>query len=815
MIEDASESDEDRPNNSLLLTETILEEDEDIESEKRSTSSKKSPLITPTSPSLPLSDLQKKSVVEVIVSSPEEPPKKESPLPTVQIEVCEEPRKLSVDLRKHPNSSEFLPPPLLSQSTREAIIPYYQEEKQATDEPSISKLAKEMLEANYVQEHSKGKIANEDVTPELLEEKTPSEKSKASTDLEPQLNGNGKTDDDEDDRRTIGAASAVAVLGDDEDANMKDLVDDIMGVSGGFLKEQFLTLEVDQDDIESRITESSKSSISNLTDNTEELCNPNILEIIWSKCSTGKDYGYREIFGVKLRKISGRLRQFHSTMLDFENQVSVGTQIPTPPPADDSVSSPPQSSKFSLQSKFVPSWPFDPKSLAVSTELDELDKEAIKAALIAQQELEQDLNKLTSDPIAEDRITTSAAKSKSLVTELKQPDLNVVSSEDSKTPKRDSIPGIPYFCRSVLKSSESSRQSSRRSSHKSTDISNNNLESLVYPPDIQTYQTTFRHAPGLWKYSPENQTSQVKVESKLTFRANPTSNETHTSSKTSISFATNGKLETNKVEDYSSTDHWKPLLASESADSGRSTPSSVSSFPQFVHSVYPLRKMSTNWGSESTVSQQDVASEKIEGSVLTEESSESSTTISNCSIKSVRGSSEESIEEQEEQLEEMFTESEALLRSSSKEISVIEFINETTSANVQKSSIATEEEQKLHQETTPITAGQSSFVEDCAEEAIQNAKESSSGTSTFEDGFASDLIRLNSKDSFSSVPYQNLDGSSSDSSTESSGSNQSEVNNWADLSIDLSEILPNGEMRSMHKNTANDTSMAEIQVQVC
>ena len=858
-FEDSSDSDNAIANTTLLLTETILEEDEDVESlERKSVASKKSPVMTPTSVSFP-TDAQPKPDVEIIISPAQDLPnklptstslpvdvqakndveisslaedspsksfevtptsenvpadvkhkidnegvnlrekeslKKNAEISTVKVEVSVEPRKLSVDLqpnRMHSKESDFLPPPLVSQFTREAIIPYYQEENISTEDSDISEITKEMLEANYVQEHPKEKITNKQTVPDLPpEEKTPSEKSKTSSDLGLPQNYIGKVEDDDDDRRTIGAASAVAVLGDDEEANMKDLVDDIADDSGNFNKGKFHPSLLDQDDIESSITVSSNSSISNLTDNTDELCNPNILEIIWSKCSLEKDYGYREIFGVKLRKISGRLRPFHSTMFDAEVQVSVGTQVPTPPPIDDSAQTPTKFSKFSSsvsEKKFIPSWPFDPNSLAVSTELDELDREAIKAALKAQKEVERDLSKMTSDPFLRHRLSSSTTKSSVPKTDLTK-DLTEITYDESKSCKRDPIPGIPYFHKSVPKSSESSENSSRQSSRRLEEFSNSRLEALVYPPDIQPFRNN-----EVLKYEPENQKKQSNAE--LTTMAPPKKiDETYTHKGYLIDSAatildSNEKMESQKLED--SFYHWKPSRLS---DSGRSTPSSVSSFPRFVHSVYPLRKMSTNWGSESTMSQQDVALDKEEAWL--EKRSESSNSVSKCSIKSVKGSAEES---EEENIDFGSTKSKNSINYPSSKVTVFKFnIDVIDVSSNEKPPPAENAHQVIDKTLSNIPLlGKKQYEEKLMTDAQETNEEELSSENRLatpdDDEPSNDIIRQKSEEAFSPETYEILTESSTQSSSRKSSDafeKQSE-----DLSINLSEVIPERELVSV------------------
>ena len=783
VIEETSDGEDVHPNSTLLLTETIPEEDEE-EAERRSTASKelkKSPIATPTRESLPSND--NLDTPMVVVSSAEEVPEKKIVRPKVTVEMIDEPRKLSVDLRPNSSGSEFLPPPLVSQSTREAIIPYYQEEKRAVDEPAVSAMAEEVLEANYVQEHNKKEMKREDTE---QEDNTPSEKSKTSfPDLELPVNNGGKTDDEEDDRRTIGAASAVAVLGDDEDANMKDLVDDVTNFFTDYDKVRFRAMEQNQDETESRITESSDSSISNLTDNTDELCSPNILEIIWSKCSGKKEYGYREIFGVKLRKVRGRSRQCKSTVFDVENYHTVGTQVPTPPPADDSAVKS-QSSNFTYSSgnKFIPSWPFDPDSLASNTELDELDKEAIKAALRAQQELKEDLDGLDDISTSDKQLLTNVEEKKE-----KLKDLSCDTVLEIPLQRADSIPGIPLFCRSVLKSFADSNTSSRRDSNASSIPSTTQKETLVYPPDIQTYQSTVLQDIEMLKYQPKIDSLKEMKES-----ADVVSNDTEKSQLFVAKDKT--KLEvSNQTEAHVFSDLHKQRLEA-SGDSGRSTPSSDTSFPRFIHSVYPLRKMSTNWGSE-TASSQDNLSDKADLPTMTEENSdqESSTTVSNCSIKSVRGStsSEESFEDPPE--------SNVFPASPLTEITVIELINETILENGDKEITIREEVTETTQQMAIADAKYNGTIEDYSEEAMVDSDEPSTtdttssstlpyeklDSNTVSQDAADSLMDNQNSESFPENPSvsDNL-SSSAESCTSSDRTND----NWADLSLDLSEIIP-------------------------
>lgn len=674
------------PDNSLLIRVTIPEEDEDVESPEKSTASSSSKPTSPDSglkpdPQLP-AIIATPSQPKIVVTSTNEP---EAICPVVTVDVCEEnPRRVSLDVSNSKNST-FLPPPLLSQSTRDAILPYVEQEKQEiNNKPSLEPSNDDSKE---IKDEGTGSTS---INNKKTDVNVSFRSGSQIPDFHPfvDFSKTEKQDDVEDDRRTLGGFSHVAVHGDD-DTTIKDLMDDDP-------VNQSVDYEKDINDNESRITESSDSNISSLTDNTDDLCNPNILEIIWEKCHTGKDYGYREIFGVKLRKVRGRQREIKSFYDYDQEQQSVGTQVPTPPPAKESEKNKKNEGKqfFSDGSRFIPSWPFDPDSLAHNTELDELDKEAIKVALKTQSE--------SKSEILLDEVLASSSKNDFV--KNSNTNLDSLSFPDQET-DTDSIPGIPDFFSSVRKCQKSSEQEpflnefpklsdsqfAISTSDKKSAASNikplikkpvstpltSEKEPLIYPPDIQTFPHRDKD-PGVITYQPKpDPSTSNKDVSRITLLTSVVETDDETSANQINQSVKNQTLESNITQipedDLNSTNLMKiQHSAVEIVDSGRSTPSSVSSFPRFVHSVYPLRKMSKNWGGEPVESPEN---QKVNNQVEGEEVGEYSIDLSDCSNKSVKGSSESSILEQHENLH--CHGSESVSESLSTQITTMELTSET------------------------------------------------------------------------------------------------------------------------------------------
>ena len=829
-VEESLEKEDSDADSNLLLTQTILEEDEDaVNSEK----SPKSPDSTFENYTDVKTDFESspKAVnrgVEIVISEPvEENNNQHISCPIVTVEMCEEPRKLSVDMHSRSRESNFLPPPLLTQTTKDAILPYSQQENensnlnsQTTEQNSeIATILQEQTEVKAVVVDAK-EIAQ---TPPQNDS---SQSEEVSSVTESQLFRTVRKDDDEDDRRTVGAVSAVAVLGDD-DPSIKDLTyDETLSESLGVGRKY--AVQDSQDGNESWISGSSESSISNLTDNTEELCNPNILEIIWSKCAAGSKYDYREVFGVKLRKVKGRQRNAKSIM-DLHQPHSIGIQVPSPPSSNTPKlnKEQPKFSYFSNGRKFIPSWPFDPESVAVATELDELDKEAIKAALLAQKELKKDLKALENDA---DRI--HAVKD----TILKEDKAEENSSDYPYRQKSDSIPGIPEFHKSVFKSVSTSSNGSRPES-----------------PPLENQTKTFSVFPASAVYNscPPSDTNFF-ANSKLSTNCLPTA-ENNNAKKESLSYPPiiykysssadqeknllEYKPETKQEKKYENTDHnnlkaktsleeYKPIISTHlqnfesknDVDSGRSTPSSVSSFPHFVHSVYPLRKMSTNWGSEvseanetqqdnifecvttaggeneSTMDQTSAGiTEKIalsetmsegiqevngsfEAKELSNTSNASDPVSSNCSVKSIKGSTDGNNCDIDDGYKQ-----ENLAESLPIELTVIEFI--TDSVFPVKDETSTPPDCKLDKEK--------SLESDSSTNANHGEHSNTSGHISSSTSLAEKILnRLQETISEDHQPQSLIDQPLSQSSSSYSNSSAEKIEN---LSIDLSEIVSEDE----------------------
>ena len=810
------------PASSLLLTTTIVEEDEELESLRRSSSSSKPSSSTATSNLDPHSPVKSSlpSTPEVIVTDCN---KDKSPFPDVTSNDCDEARRLSVEVNVDSKHSRFLPPPLLSQSTREAILPYVNSEKHHATE-----------NASTTQENSDESEKKDKNGPCDVEAPDPISNPQSSTELPTEEKD---FDDFEDDRRTIRSISHVAVH-EDDDATIKEFVDDIL------MDDVVESIKDSLNDNESRIAESSNSSVSNLTDNTEELCNPNILEIIWAKSQAGRECGYREIFGVKLRKIGGRRRNVQSTFLNLTQQESVGTQVPTPPLPNGSKNGEENESKrpfiFSNGRKYIPSWPFDPDSLVHRVELDELDREAIKAALKAQSELKnksglegasvlnctlinvektesepdissksemkaettsekandnsfpaipdfcqsvlknksdsidteqtrkllptetleidalhQDLmdeldleikwrHKVESDELDREPIKATVKAESGLRNETdlngvplvdctlinvekteSEPDVPVKSEMKAETTSEkannNSLPPIPDFCQSVLKNKSDSSEAEQTRELPSTetlqvaalpqDLTSNlkkstdfipkplveesksipllsQKESLIFPPDIHIFPNEDKNSDLLIYHPTPDQnrfnkesldeiTAVVKLDSDVITQLLDVKLEKQDDEPTEII-----QDETKKIN-FTYTQQ----MSRDIVESGRSTPSSVSSFPRFVHSVFPLREMSTNWGSVSTEENEDREDSTVP---QTGEKSEASSTVSNFSVKSVKGSSTDPLPGALAELN--FSRSWSIAETLSTQVTTVESTNDTgADMNKQENSVSTSE----------------------------------------------------------------------------------------------------------------------------
>ncbi|CAK8690593.1 unnamed protein product [Clavelina lepadiformis] len=590
---------------SLLLTETIPEEDEEQSMdghyvEETTVKEISTPLIIVSA------DVIDEGVsIDFSKDSMDESPQKhavteESTLLVETNEVCHDDRHVS----SSPEAEMKLVPPFITQTTKEEIIPH----TGIIDANDAGK-----SEGFTEQEEQK----ETEVNPEQTSDSLPNKEHLSLTigpfdnETSPYATGNIEEKvgnyDDEEDRKTVGASSSVAVLGDD-DVTVRDLVDDV--TIGDLSEEVRGRSEFDESfsDDNSEIAESSASSFSDITDNTEVLCNPNILDIIWEKCSALKDTSepYHKLFGIKLRHVKGRSRNVKSSFYSTEHN-SVATQIPTPPPTlernlrkHDKEDWPKYQS-----SKFIPSWPFDPESLASNIELDELDRDAIKAALQAQKEL------TISNPADQPVMPLSWGESTK-----EAPNEEDYNDGTSRT-VAESIPGIPSFVKSVGKADNNSDSvvSSRPASGSSGDSSKQLAANLVYPPNIKRFSAGFAYdvKSDVLEYRPQIDTSSLPL---CDFA--PSDNIQPTCSHPAISLTEDDSGVSPVVADLTSDDEStaqsndennlapdevnveprfqkvqaKPKVKGaycETNESGRSTPSSAaseSSFPRFVQSVF-------------------------------------------------------------------------------------------------------------------------------------------------------------------------------------------------------------------------------------
>jgi len=190
--------------------------------------------------------------------------------------------------------------------------------------------------------------------------------------------------DMEDDVRTVAGRSDVAILGDD-DRSIRDFTEDFIAEQQpGKKSESNNQSSKESNSVASEIVPSPRSSTSDLTNNTDDLCNPNILDIIWSKCSKAESEGdiYYQLFGVKLRGTGKKVgMNEESSNLEPVHYKEVGIQVPDVLFFHE-LAAP--------QRRFIPSWPFHPDSPAAKIVLDELDKDHILASLRAQASAESD-----------------------------------------------------------------------------------------------------------------------------------------------------------------------------------------------------------------------------------------------------------------------------------------------------------------------------------------------------------------------------------------------------------------------------------------
>lgn len=197
----------------------------------------------------------------------------------------------------------------------------------------------------------------------------------------PPLALNSEGDRPDEDTATVGGISHFAVDGDDA-GNMEDFPDDQSTSSSPTCSRN-----------KSEITPSIASSWSDLTENTDDLCDPEILKRIMNRISSvvdSEDNFFETLFGVKLRKRRGRMMRENDikSISSIEEMISprksIGTQMPSPPPSIEvktENTEPKQIGKLVL-----PSWPLHDYFKNAGFEFDELDEMAIRACIEAQWE---------------------------------------------------------------------------------------------------------------------------------------------------------------------------------------------------------------------------------------------------------------------------------------------------------------------------------------------------------------------------------------------------------------------------------------------
>lgn len=434
------------------------------------------------------------------------------------------------------------------------------------------------------------------------------------------------------DKNTEGPASTTgATVGEEYSLALDELDEDIL-----YEEENLSENEVDPDeeDIKSSTTvekfpekssssaqsspeesASRSTSLSDITDNTDELCESNMLEKTWSM-GAGLDED-DELFQILFRRRPRRHRRGRNRSEINPREVpkmeavafkSTLTEIQSPKitPRRD----------HPRRRRFIPSWPFDAAAIFSYRDLNDLDREAIQEAMDAHRELmaeeqrieEMDLYGLVDvdystpeccDDFLTEEYTVDLLKTTEIIKASKEkveieklnkiPEKSLVTKSPSTSPRmigETFIPGIPDFARSValynLRMNSSSFEARDPMSNEKTPsfVSQVDPENLKYPKSILKFPVSNEPNGDVIDYTPPTTAKMVENDDK--------------SPKDDV-FSSADIAEDVPTSSGRSSPHSGIAASSQSEFSSSSTSkASTSSFPRFIHSVFPLRRSSSS-----------------------------------------------------------------------------------------------------------------------------------------------------------------------------------------------------------------------------
>ncbi|XP_077967058.1 uncharacterized protein LOC120341755 isoform X2 [Styela clava] len=481
------------------------------------------------------------------------------------------------------------------------------------------------------------------------------------------------------------ASTTAATIGDDDDLSLNELDDGILYEEersrspeerGGFSYEETEKIEFAEESETREIQQSPQdstsrsTSLSDITDNTDELLQPDILEKTWSY-GAGLDED-SELFQILFRTppLKRRQRRNRSEINPHEVRQGKHEAIAFKSTSDEIPVSPRRRENLSRR-PFIPSWPFDPASLLNSRNLEDLDKEAILAAMEAQKELADEDRRIEEMEMMEDvelsspeipdskyysappgdshlpnyrdcfppsissrdnspsndkekgesyqRLDYARPPIKSDIIEQCEEKFDLVSKikirsrSPSASPRmvgEEFIPGIPDFAQSVipyqLESTESIENTQEVSETAMPQYVEEEIdpESLKFPKPILKFSAPKEKKECLkYRYSPPAGEKQNQDDQSLsTSEASVESGTDETQSITIISQPLPENLQAPAADmqtsqHVTSSGRSTPQSATggnSSQSEGSSSKSSSSSFPRFIHSVFPLRRSSSN-----------------------------------------------------------------------------------------------------------------------------------------------------------------------------------------------------------------------------
>lgn len=389
-------------------------------------------------------------------------------------------------------------------------------------------------------------------------------------------------------RNHDGATSTTAAtIGDEDVLSLEEFDDETSNEeatkeSARPFNEAVINQDRDEPDITNNKTDSDSkySSLSNVTGDTDELLDIDALEKAWSQGAQldETDELFRVLFRSPPKRKPRNKSEINLTDVKRGRQQAMAFRSGI----DEEPISPRRRQNL-VRRPFIPSWPFDPMAILTSNELDELDRDALDAAMAAQMYLLEEGKRLEEMAMMEDDIPAVDDEdmmmlNEEIITVGKQRNLGLAekvkvrSRSPSASPRmvgEEFIPGVPDFIHSVVPYQLLTPEGDADGTKKETTGSQNPcIQESELPKEnhhcvkpVENIRT-----PNVLDVFPDEKSDYEVDKSILSDAGLPT--------------ASSGR----------STPSGSNSL-SEGTSSSNSK-SSGSSFPRFVHSVFPLRRTS-------------------------------------------------------------------------------------------------------------------------------------------------------------------------------------------------------------------------------